>query len=180
MLSGLFLSGITFVFWENYQSNREIAEKIAVEEAENFALGMVQSRNFYASEILPRIRANNAIVTHDFEEISNAFPLPATYAKTFGNYISKNHEGYQARVYSDMPFEWREQTLDEFEKEAMNALRKNPEKPYWRIEVQGDLPVLRYALADRLTESCVGCHNTYIGTPKKDWKVGDVRRGCFQ
>jgi diguanylate cyclase (GGDEF)-like protein len=35
--------------------------------------------------------------------------------------------------------------------------------------------VLRLAVADRMQQSCVDCHNTAAASPKKDWKVGDVR-----
>jgi signal transduction histidine kinase len=34
---------------------------------------------------------------------------------------------------------------------------------------------LRYATSDLLLESCVECHNTYPGTPRTDWKTGDLR-----
>lgn len=179
LMSALFLVGITFIFWKNYESNTHIAREIALEEAKNFALGMVQARNFYTSEILPIINANGATVTHEFKDIHGSFPLPATYAKTFGDFISNHHVGgYQARMYSDMPFEWRDQVLDQFETDAMNWLRKTPDKPYWKIEVQEGNPILRYAIADKLKEGCVSCHNSYVGTPKTDWQVGDVR-GVF-
>jgi class 3 adenylate cyclase len=34
---------------------------------------------------------------------------------------------------------------------------------------------LRYAQADIMKPSCVGCHNTRPDSPKRDWRVGDVR-----
>ena len=37
------------------------------------------------------------------------------------------------------------------------------------------IPVLRYAVADRMQKSCVACHNTHVDSPKKDWQEGDVR-----
>jgi hypothetical protein len=36
-------------------------------------------------------------------------------------------------------------------------------------------PVLRYAIGRRMEPSCVVCHNEHPASPKKDWKVGDVR-----
>lgn len=35
--------------------------------------------------------------------------------------------------------------------------------------------VLRFAQADRMLPTCVACHNHYPGSPRTDWKVGDVR-----
>ena len=65
--------------------------------------------------------------------------------------------------------------LDDFEVTALKRLSENPTKAFSRIETLNGTQVLRYAQADVLGESCVGCHNTYTGTQKSDWKVGDVR-----
>jgi hypothetical protein len=37
------------------------------------------------------------------------------------------------------------------------------------------IPVLRYAVADRMKPACVNCHNSHPASPRTDWKVGDVR-----
>jgi PAS domain S-box-containing protein len=82
------------------------------------------------------------------------------------------------RLYSDLPFPWRKEeggAKTVFENEALRYLRKNPNKPFVKVDkVNGNFALL-YAEADILKPSCVDCHNTYPGTPKKDWKVGDVR-----
>lgn len=178
IMSVFFLSGITYLFWQNYQTNLTTAQTIAIEEAESFTHGMVQARNYYASELLPRLKANGVEITHDFESNALTMPLPATYAKSFGDFISKNHLGYKIKLYSDQPFTWRKQSLDAFEIEAMQAVRAAPEQAFWKIELQKGVPILRYAIADTLSPSCVACHNSYPGTPKTDWQTGDVR-GVF-
>ena len=65
---------------------------------------------------------------------------------------------------------------DDFEREALRRLRENPDEPVYRFEEYQGRPVLRYAIARRLRESCLGCHNKdTVNSPKLDWKVGDVR-----
>ena len=49
-----------------------------------------------------------------------------------------------------------------------------PERPVYRFEDYDGRPVLRYATARRMQETCVKCHNTHKDSPKKDWKEGDV------
>ncbi|MBN2866490.1 MAG: DUF3365 domain-containing protein [Thiotrichales bacterium] len=179
ILMTFLLSAITAIFWHNYENNKHIAEQIALDEAKNLTTAVVKARDYYTSRLLPIIKENKAVVTHEFEANPGFFPLPATFAKDFGKFMSSNHAQYRVKMYSDMPFTWRQQTLDGFEKSAMSFLRENPDVPYWRIE--NDLsgtPILRYAIADKLKQSCVACHNSYPGTPKTDWKVGDVR-GVF-
>ena len=41
-------------------------------------------------------------------------------------------------------------------------------------EIDGE-PVVRYAQARIMKQSCVDCHNTHPLSARKDWKVGDVR-----
>ena len=41
-------------------------------------------------------------------------------------------------------------------------------------EIDGE-PVVRYAQARIMKQSCVDCHNTHPLSNRKDWKVGDVR-----
>jgi hypothetical protein len=82
------------------------------------------------------------------------------------------------RLYSDYPWKFRKDggPKDDFEREALAKLRANPEEPVYRFEEYEGRPVLRYATARRLRESCLGCHNhDKVNSPKLDWKVGDVR-----
>ncbi len=172
------LTGIGFVFWQNYEEHQQVSQEIALEDARNFSISVVEFRNYYAKKILPSLVKRGVPVMHDFENHPDgAAPLPATFAKDFGRYLSSDGDGYKVKLYSDQPFVWSQdsQHLDAFEADAMAYLRQHPDQPYWKIVHQDGRKVLRYARADVLKESCVGCHNTYPGTPKTDWKAGDVR-----
>jgi len=178
IVSLLLLLGITYIFWQNYNANKAIAEQVAIDDAGQFAEVAIKFRDFYTSELLPKLNESGVQITHEFNEIPGAMPLPATFAKELGDYLSTQQEHYKVKLYSDLPFPWRKQTLDSFELDAMEALRKNPEQKFWRIEKENGEMLLRYAIADRLKPACVACHNSYPGTPKNNWKVGDVR-GVF-
>ena len=65
--------------------------------------------------------------------------------------------------------------LDDFEREALKQLRANAKVPYARFEVYDGRTSLRYTSPMLMERSCVTCHNTHPASPKKDWKVGDVR-----
>ncbi len=168
--------GISSVFWWHYERSEAHMKEVAIDDVRNFSKSVAQFRNFYADTIIPAVSLHNIPITHDYLNIPGAVPLPATFAIDFGEKISKNSD-YRVRLYSDMPFSWRENggVHDDFEKEAMNTLRDNPNGFVTRYEVFEGKPVLRYAVADVMQPACVACHNTYPGTPKNDWKVGDVR-----
>ena len=80
------------------------------------------------------------------------------------------------RLYSDHPFRSRKDggPHDEFERDALLGLRRNPDDPVYRFEVSKDRPSLRYATARRMEANCIGCHNNDSNSTKRDWKVGEV------
>ena len=65
---------------------------------------------------------------------------------------------------------------DNFERQALAHLRqtKGQDAVHDFTEIDGE-PVVRYAQARIMKQSCVDCHNTHPLSNKKDWKVGDVR-----
>jgi len=66
--------------------------------------------------------------------------------------------------------------LDAFQQAAWDFLVRNPEETYSRREMLDGRHVVRVAVADTMVvEACVNCHNTIAESPKKDWKLGDVR-----
>jgi PAS domain S-box-containing protein len=177
----ILLGVMASVFMRAYTQTRDVADQAAISDADKFVNSVVQYRNFYTQLIVPRAGALGAVFTHDYLAISNALPIPATFIKDFGEFVSRDSET-SLRLYSDMPFPWRGSDAgarDDFEREAMKQARENPTLPYWRIEVREGVRTLRYAKPDVLLDSCVACHNTYPGTPKTDWKEGDVR-GVFE
>ncbi len=62
------------------------------------------------------------------------------------------------------------------EREALRRLRrsKGRELVHEFTELDGQ-PVVRYAQARVMERSCVECHSTHDQSPRKDWRVGDVR-----
>lgn len=177
ILAILLLLGISLVFWQHYRDSSHISEQIAIEDAKNFSSSVSEFRNFYTKHILPPLRLKNIQITHDYRAVPGSVPLPATFAKEFGRFLAKEDASYQVRLYSDLPFSWSETggLHDSFEADAMQSLKTNPDQPFWRMETEKGQTMLRFAVADRLTEGCVSCHNSYPGTPKTDWKEGDVR-----
>src|SRR5262249_39395079 len=110
--------------------------------------------------------------------VEGTIPLPATFTIDLGEHLAKRNEsGVQVRLYSDAPFKTRKDggPRDRFEREALEKLREQPEKPYYRFETLADKPVLRYAIARRMEKDCLDCHNKHPDSPRDDWREGDVR-----
>ena len=173
---GLIVISIWVVHY-TFAASERVVFQYASESAQEHAESVTQFRNFYAQELVPRAQRAGVAITHDFKKRDNALPLPATLTIELGHYMSEVDGGTQVRLYSDLPFPWRvgERSLDDFQKQALAHLMANPSQPFVREEVLNGQRVLRYAQADRMLSGCVACHNNYAGSPKTDWKVGDVR-----
>ncbi len=172
----LIFMGLWVVLY-TYQSSERMVQQYATESAEAHAASVTQFRNFYTLELVPRAVEAGMTVTHDYKSRSNALPLPATLTIDLGHYLSKVDGGTQVRLYSDQPFPWRvqERQLDDFQRQALAHLKVKPNEPFVREEMMQGTRVLRFAQADRMLPKCVACHNSYPGSPRTDWKEGDVR-----
>lgn len=155
----------------------KLIETQAINNVKNTAQVLKKARNFYITNLKKLQNLNNLEVTNNSSFEASQIPLPATFLKELGNQISQDHEGMEVKLYSNYPFPWHKQEekeRDDFEQKAIEFLPENPDKSFYRFEKLGNNPVIRYAEADIMQISCVECHNHYPGTPKTDWKVGDV------
>lgn len=177
LLGGLLIATGLLVVLYTYQSSEEMVRQYAAESAQTHAASVTQFRNFYTQELVPRAAQGGMAITHDYKSRDGALPLPATLTIDLGHYLSKVDGGTQVRLYSDQPFPWRvaERSLDDFQMQALAHLKAHPNEPFVREEMLHGSRVLRFAQADRMLASCVACHNSYPGSPRTNWNVGDVR-----
>lgn len=133
-------------------------------------------RKYYVQNILNKVKAGSDMkpaINH--KDDPNAFPLPATMIHDLSGLLK--NEGTTVNLYSAYPFPNRKsRTLDSFQTEAWTYLVKNPKSVFVKkTEKDGEF-VVRVAIADTMvSEGCVNCHNSHPDTPRKGWKLGDVR-----
>ncbi|MFZ1546616.1 MAG: ATP-binding protein [Candidatus Nitrotoga sp.] len=176
-LSVLFCSGTLLALWYLSHATNTLVQSAALQGMTLQAETLMELRNVYTSEVVDRVSGHDIEVTHDYLHKPGAIPLPATFTMELGRRISLHGSGMVVRLYSDAPFPWRKDggAHDDFEEQALKALRAHPQQPYYRFENFQGRASLRYATADVMHAECVGCHNSRPDSPKHDWKVGDVR-----
>lgn len=152
----------------------------ALESAAQQAELLEQANNQY-SLIVQRVEQAHFPVNKMVPPTPNTVPLsiPATFLHDVGEELRKDSKtGIQVRQYSDYPFPWRVDggPHDDFEREALSRLRQSngQETVHDFTEIDSE-PVVRYAQARIMKQSCVDCHNTHPLSTRKNWKVGDVR-----
>jgi signal transduction histidine kinase/ActR/RegA family two-component response regulator len=177
ILSLILVVSLALTAWQVVRLQEQLLRETAIHSASLYSEALSEFRSVYTSEVVARIAQHDITVTHDYESKKAAIPLPATLSMALGDRIASHHSGAAAKLYSPYPFPWRSNggLTDEFARDAWNQLTRDPDSPFHRIEEGGVVPRLRYAVADRMRESCVGCHNGHPQSPKLDWEVGDLR-----
>jgi serine/threonine protein kinase len=164
--------------WHLSRLSERLVRSTAMESAAQETEILDELNNFYSARVVDRVKPFGVKATNDYAASPGTIPLPATLTIDLGNHISEHSQrGMQVRLYSDHPFRSRENggPQDDFERYALETLREHPDRPVVRFEKIQGRPVLRYATARVMKESCVKCHNEHPDSTKRDWKVNDVR-----
>ncbi len=133
-------------------------------------------RSYYTENVVNKVLRESTIkATHDHKFNPRAIPLPATLVHDLSARFAEKDTSIH--LYSPYPFPGRrDRKLDDFQQAAWDFLNANPEASFSRSETRNGQQVVRVAVADKmLGEACVDCHNSDSQSPKKDWKLGDVR-----
>ncbi|SFJ57266.1 Adenylate cyclase, class 3 [Bradyrhizobium sp. Gha] len=115
-------------------------------------------------------------VVHNYESVAGAIPIPATLSLELGRVIGAQQENITYRFVSDFPFQNRApHQLDKFQKDALDALRRDPEQKIVETATSLFSDKVRLVAPVVMGPACVSCHNSHPESPKTDWKVGDIR-----
>ena len=156
----------------SYENQKIIMEKKAVDIVNN----LKKIRAYYTEHIIKELK-NHPDITIDLDHKikDGTIPLPATLLHDFTELLAE--EDMEIKLYSEYPFENRKDRVsNDFQKESLSYLINNPTKIYSKIVKTPTEEKFAVAIPDIFfDQTCVNCHNTRIDSPKKDWKLGDVR-----
>ncbi|MCK6452668.1 MAG: methyl-accepting chemotaxis protein [Alphaproteobacteria bacterium] len=154
---------------------RNGVEADAVAAAERTVRQFQQVRAYYTANVVGKSLKAGMKANFDHKDGAGTIPLPATMMHELSADLSK--EGTRISLYSPYPFPNRkDRSVDDFGREAWEALSKVPDQPFKRVETVDGKTTVRVGVADKLVaQACVDCHNARADSPKKDWKLGDVR-----
>lgn len=175
LLLAIILGGLPLAAWMDL---RDLSEQALRGQAEAFSSVVDSIRGYYASNVVGRILANhgNASVQPNYLDTPGGIPIPATLSLELGGVIGEANKNVSFRFFSDYPFANRARhPFDDFERYALIKLRGEPDARVY--DVSGSIfdRQVRLVLPIRMAAGCVSCHNGHPDSPKRDWKVGDVR-----
>ncbi|ALU44211.1 methyl-accepting chemotaxis protein [Pseudoalteromonas rubra] len=131
-------------------------------------------RSYYTRNVISKAKAFGMQPHYEHSE-PQRLPLPATMIHELSQELES--QGTQLSLFSPYPFPNRaSRQLDDFQREAWQALNKDPSSTYIDTQEINGKPFMRVAVADTMqAQGCVDCHNSHPLTPKTGWQLGDVR-----
>lgn len=122
-LVSIMLVGLPVAVWLDL---RNITEAALMRQASDLNSVITSFRGFYATSVVSRVLAfpRKTQVTHNYESIPGAIPIPATLSLEFGKVVSEQRKNIDYRFVSNSPFRNRApHVLDAFERDSLGALR---------------------------------------------------------
>jgi len=172
----ILILGLPLAVWLDLRSLTEAALRRQASDLNSVITSM---RGFYGNNVVGRILAapgTTTQVTHNYQAIPGAIPIPATLSLELGHVISEQQNNITYRFVSDYPFQNRApHQLDDFERKALAMLRADPHQVVTDVTDSILSDRVRLIAPVVMGKACVDCHNSHPESPKRDWKVGDVR-----
>ncbi len=137
LLGTIFVASIGMTLWFVYRHQVELIQTQALQQAAANSLALTELRTLYTATVVATAQEHGLKITHDFDTLEGAIPLPATLSMRIGDSITSKGAGGRIRLYSQYPFPWKESTgglRDDFDKAAWSFLRISHDTAYWRIE----------------------------------------------
>ena len=159
---------------------RHLSNESLARQAGDFNAMVSEIRGYYSSNVVGRVQLNDgkATPTHNYVNMNGGIPVPATLSIELGEIIGHRVDSYGYRFISDEPFVGRDNNdLDTFELNALKQFRKQGNTRKTVTELNGSIfdRQISMAVPVIMGKACVACHNSHPDSPRKDWKIGDVR-----
>jgi hypothetical protein len=137
-------------------------------------------RAIYSTHVVERLQDLKVAEAAEEWKARGTLPLPAQMLQMAGQEIQGLGLGLRIRLASLWPLYERNGPADRFERAGLEAVVKNPRKPYAGIIEQGDRRFFKAIYADRaITPVCIACHNSHDSSPKRNYKLNDVMGGVI-
>ena len=169
----LFASAVLVIEYRNSQrSEQKALERIA----EAYSTSILGFRDFYNQVILGKLSGSGIEITHEYQNKANALPIPATLSLDLIQFLNSRQVNVNMRLVSQYPFPARQsRVLTDFDRAATLQFETTAKQSFSLLSENANRRMYEYAVPVRLSENCVACHNSHPESPKRDWKIGDIR-----
>lgn len=149
---------------------------ISPEKVADYVHAIIQAdRTIYTTLVVTRMQDKHIVNATEHWEQDNALPLPAQFLQHSGKMVAESGRGIRYRLIGLSPIYQRNAPATDFERNALVALAKQPDRPVTGIVSSGKKQFFQAIYPDRAVSlACVSCHNNHPLSPKRDFKTNDV------
>ena len=171
----ILLGGLPVAVWLDLRNLADSALRVQASDLNSIITSV---RAYYATNVVGRVLdlPGRTQVIHNYMDVPGAIPIPATLSLELGRAVSAGQANIAYRFISDYAFKGRPpHVMDDFERNALASLRQDPNQEIADVSASIFRDKVRLIAPIVMGAACVSCHNTHPDSPKRDWKVGDVR-----
>ena len=152
---------------------------ISPEKVADYVHAIVQAdRTTYTTLVVTRMQDKHIVNATEHWEQDNALSLLAQFLQHSGRLVAESGRGIRYRLIGLSPIYQRNAPATEFERNALAALAKQPDRPITGMVSSGKKQFFQAIYPDRaVSAACVSCHNSHPLSPKRDFKANDVMGG---
>ncbi|MCP9456062.1 MAG: DUF3365 domain-containing protein [Nitrospira sp.] len=152
------------------------ADGITPEKVADYVHAVLEAnRTVYTTIIVNRLQQKGILAATEQWEQDHTLPLPAQFLQQTGRLVAESGRGIRYRLIGLSPIYSRNAPATQFERQALEALQRHPERPVTGIVLSGKKRYFQAIYADRaVSPACVSCHNSHPLSPKQDFKLNDV------
>jgi hypothetical protein len=155
------------------------ADGIPPEKVADYVHAVLEAdRTIYTTHIVNRMQEKGIVSAAEHWEQENALPLPAQFLQHSGRLVAESGNGIRYRLIGQWPIYQRNAPVTDFERKALDTLRRQPERPVTGVVASGKKQYFQAIYPDRaVSAACVTCHNSHPLSPKQDFKLNEVIGG---
>lgn len=135
-------------------------------------------RAIYTTHVVDRMQEKGIVAASENWESQNTLPLPAQFLIDSARMVAKKDRGIRYRLVSLWPIYERNGPATDFERAGLEAILKQPDKPYAGYIDSAGRRYFQAIYPDvAVAQACIGCHNAHPNSPRRDFKMNDVMGG---
>ena len=173
----------TGCFWAGASSSfaKDSSDTVGIppEKVADYVHAVIEAdRTVYTTSIVNRLQGSGIVSATEHWEQDNALPLPAQLLQHSGRIVAESGRGIRYRLIGLWPIYQRNAPATEFERHALDTLRRQPERPVTGMVSSGKKRYFQAIYPDRaVSTACVTCHNNHPLSPKQNFKLNEVMGG---
>ncbi|OLB03203.1 MAG: hypothetical protein AUI03_03410 [Nitrospirae bacterium 13_2_20CM_2_62_8] len=174
MLGGVGYWGIEALLKGSDQPVTILPEKVA-----DYVHAIIEAnRTVYATNVVDKMQEKGIVEAAEHWRQENALPLPAQFLIETGRLVAESGVGIKYRLASLWPIYVWNNAQSDFERKGLEAVAKNPDRPFTGFVRIGRERLFQAVYADRaVAHACAECHNRHPNSPRRDYKLNDVMGG---